>query len=275
VLDDREPLRSDRIEVQDFSKPEELGSRDAGSWEYGLSPFRVDRDLFAQWPFGGGFLLGLSARPFPDENDAESWPYPEGRLEGFLLMDSSGDRVPGLMLTLDIPFGRNDSIQISWMGALLPEPEGVEASLRPNWNHVTLAYTRRLAGYSRQAVLDLAVSVGANADFFRAAQGIADPGPDPKFAPYAGIDLAFWQHEPLGVIVHVGESAPITVVGSALGMTDLSGQIRWDLSERVSLNGGYRILLLKYKYDDISGSSGAVALHESLKGPILGVDVRF
>ncbi|HEV3026304.1 MAG TPA: hypothetical protein VG457_01965, partial [Planctomycetota bacterium] len=113
------------------------------------------------------------------------------------------------------------------------------------------------------------------ADFFRAAQGIADPGLDPKFAPYVGIDLAFWQHQPLGFIVHVGESIPIAVVGSALGMTDVSAQIRWDLSERVSIHGGYRILLLKYKYDDVSGSAGAIALHENLTGPILGVDIRF
>jgi hypothetical protein len=140
---------------------------------------------------------------------------------------------------------------------------------------VALAYTRRLAGYSRQATFDLAVSVGACADFFRAAEGISDPGLHPKFAPYAGLDIAFWQHEPLGFLVHVGEALPITLVGSALGMTDLSAQIRWDLSERVSLHGGYRILLLRYKYDDVSNTPGPVALHQSLTGPILGVDIRF
>ncbi|HVR84429.1 MAG TPA: hypothetical protein VMU54_08970 [Planctomycetota bacterium] len=275
VLDDREPFRSDRIDVPRSFRSDEPGSRDNDPYEGGLSAFRVDRELFAQWPLSGGFFLGLSARPLPDENDSESWLFPEGRVDGFVLMGNSGGHVPGIMLTLDIPVGRDDSILLSWTGALLPEPPGVEASLRPNWNHVTLAYTRRLAGYTRQATFDLSVSVGACADFFRAAEGIADPGMDPKFAPYVGIDLAFWQHEPVGFIVHVGEALPIAVVGSSLGMTDMSAEIRWDLSQRVSIHGGYRILLLKYKYDDVSRSPGAVALNDSLSGPILGVDIRF
>jgi hypothetical protein len=275
VLDEKELHRSERIEVPQFAKQDEPAPGNADPFEDRLAPFRVDRELFSHWLPSSGFLLGLSVRPYPDENDPESWPSPEGRVDGFLLVGSDGTRVPGLMLTLDIPFARNDSILISWTGALLTEPQGVEASARPNWNHVTLGYTRRLAGYSQHATFDLAVSVGACADFFRAARGIEDPGLDPKFAPYAGLDLSFWQHEPLGFILHVGEALPIDIVGSALGVTDVSAQLRWDLSERVSLHGGYRLMVLRYKYDDAVPSRGAIALHESLTGPILGVDIRF
>ncbi|HLY73528.1 MAG TPA: hypothetical protein VKU80_05370 [Planctomycetota bacterium] len=275
ALDEKEPKKSDRIEVPLFGKSDEPASGNAVPFEDRLAPFRIDPELFSQWLPSSGFLFGLTVRPYPNENDSESWPSPEGRLDGFLLVGSDGTRVPGLMLTLDLPFARDDSVLVSWTGALLPEPQGVEASMRPNWNHVTLGYTRRLAGYSSHATFDLAVSAGACADFFRAAQGIVDPGMHPKFAPYAGLDLSFWQHEPLGLTLHVGESVPITVVGSALGMTDVSGQIRWDLSQRVSLHGGYRMLVLRYKVDDSSIPAGAVALHDNLSGPILGVDIRF
>jgi hypothetical protein len=275
ALDEKEPRKSDRIEVPPLGKSDEPAAGNAVPFEDRLAPFRIDPELFSQWRPSSGFLFGLTVRPYPNENDSESWPSPEGRLDGFLLVGSDGTRVPGLMLTLDLPFARDDSVLVSWTGALLPEPQGVEASMRPNWNHVTLGYTRRLAGYSSHATFDLAVSVGACADFFRAAEGISDPGMHPKFAPYAGVDLSFWQHEPLGFILHVGEAMPITVVGSALGMTDVSAQIRWDLSERVSLHGGYRMLILRYKVDDSPIPAGAVALHDNLSGPILGVDIRF
>ena len=33
------------------------------------------------------------------------------------------------------------------------------------------------------------------------------------------------------------------------GVTDFSAQIRWDLTERISVHGGYRVLLLHYKLD--------------------------
>jgi hypothetical protein len=94
-------------------------------------------------------------------------------------------------------------------------------------------------------------------------------------APYAAVDLAFWQREPIGLLLHFSNAFPVTVVGSSLGMTDMSAQIRWDLSERVSLHGGYRIVLLRYKYDGTSPAPGDDPLHEALSGPILGLDLRF
>jgi len=270
-LDEKEPRQSDRIEVP-YVPTRSTVPVEPPPFEEALSPFRTDPDLFGRWPDATGFWVGLQYRPLPDESDPEGGVPPEARVDGFLLLGSGGERVPGLMMMLDLPIGRNDSILVSWMGAILPEPDR-EGGDRPNWSHVTLAYSYRLAGYSRHATLDLAVSLGASADFFRRAEGIPDPGVTPKIAPYAGIDLAFWQHEPFGILFHLGEAFPATLLGSALGMTDFSVEVRWDLSERVSLHAGYRMLLLHYKPDEAPPRSDP--LHQSLSGPILGLDFRF
>jgi hypothetical protein len=217
----------------------------------------------------------MTYRPLPDERDTESWPFPEGRVEGFLLMGSDGNHVPGITLLLDLPLGRKDSLVVSWTGARLPEQEGREPSVKPDWEHVSLGYFRRVSGYTRQATFDLGVSLGVSADFFHDVEGVADSGGSPKFAPYAAIDLAFWQREPIGLLLHFAEAFPVTPLGSSLGMTDMSAQIRWDLSEHVSLHGGYRILLLRYKFDGTPPTPGSDPLHEGLSGPILGLDIRF
>jgi hypothetical protein len=261
--------------AKDLPKSPPQDPPDVAPGEEGAPPFRLDRDLRVGWPVGNGFLLGMTYRPVPDEQDAESWPFPEGRIEGFLLVGSGGDRVPGITLMLDLPLGRKDSLLVAWTGARLPDQEGTERGAKPNWNHVTLAYSRRLTGYTRQATFDLAASVGIATDFLRAIAGVPDSGGSPKFAPFAAIDLAFWQREPIGLLLHFSEAFPATLLGSSLGMTDMSAQIRWDLSERVSLHGGYRIVLLRYKVDGVSPTPGTDPLHEALTGPILGLDIRF
>src|SRR5262249_43808979 len=56
-------------------------------------------------------VLGLTVRPLPDESDLESWPAPEAGLEGLLLLGKANARVPGLELSLDLPFSRDDSLR--------------------------------------------------------------------------------------------------------------------------------------------------------------------
>jgi hypothetical protein len=237
------------------------------------APFRSDREHFGPIP-RSGWLIGLQYRPLPDENDRESLPPLEARIEGFLLL-GGGDRVPGLTLALDLPVGRHDVIQVSWLAADLPRNEDVDRGLSANWHHATLAYVRHLSGYTSHAKFDLAVSLGASVDFFGSVAGIPDSGGAPKFAPYAGIDMAFWQENAFGLLLHLGECLPWTVVGSSLGVTDFSAQIRWDLTERISVHGGYRVLLLHYKLDASPAPPGTDLLHAGLSGPMLGIDVRF
>jgi len=269
--DSPKPLPEELAKDLPRSRPQEPPEVSPG--EEGAPPIRLDRELSAAWPSGRGWLLGITYRPLPDERDTESWPSPEGSVEGFLLVGSGGDHVPGIALLLDLPLGRKDSLLISWTGARLPEQEGREPSLKPDWDHVSLGYFRRAVGYTRQATFDLGVSLGVCADFFHDVAGVADSGGSPKMAPYAAIDLAFWQREPIGLLLHFSEAFPVTLLGSSLGMTDMSAQIRWDLSERVSLHGGYRMLLLRYKFD--GSTPGDDPLHEALSGPILGLDLRF
>jgi hypothetical protein len=238
------------------------------------SPFRVDRERFAEFPARSSWWLGIQSRPLPDENDPESWLRPEGRVDGFLLL-GGGDRVPGLTLALDLPFGRYDFLAISWSAADLPRASDADHGVSADWHHATLAYVRHLAGYTSHASTDVAVSLGVSMDLFGEVVGIPDPGGTPKFSPYLGLDLGFWQKEPIGLLIHLGESIPATLFGSSLGMTDFSAQIRWDLTERISIHGGYRVLWLRYKTDEVAVAPNTDPLHDSLSGPMLGIDIRF
>ena len=250
-------------------------AREFPGYDDETSPFRVDRDRFSEFPGRSPWWLGLQSRPLPDEGDRESWLRPEGRVEGFLLL-GGGDRVPGLTLAMDLPFGRYDFLAISWSTADLPRSSDADHGLSADWHHATLAYVRHLAGYTSHASTDVAVSLGVSMDLFGAVQGIPDPGGTPKFSPYLGLDLGFWQKEPVGLLIHVGESIPATFFGSSLGMTDFSVQIRWDLTERISIHGGYRVLWLHYKPDDLAAAASTTdPLHDNLSGPMVGVDVRF
>jgi hypothetical protein len=237
------------------------------------SPFRIEPDRFWDRPSPASWKIGLLFRPLPDENDPESWPRPEGKVDGFLLL-GGGDRVPGLTLALDLPFGRYDLIEVSWMAVDLPKAGDVDRGLSADWHHATLAYVRRLVGYTSHATTDVSVSLGVSVDLFGDVQGIPDPGGTPKFAPFAAVDVGFWQQEAVGLLLHLGQCFGANLFGSSLGMTDLSAQVRWDLTERISIHGGYRLMRLSYKPDDVS-TPKEDRLHLGLSGPILGVDVRF
>jgi hypothetical protein len=263
------------IDVPYFPKRTEVAAEVPPAQEGERGPSRPDFRDYRDWAPSDRFHFGLVSRPLPDENDLESWPSPEARIDGFLLLGKGDTRVPGITLVLDLPFGHNDSVQAAWTAALLPVTGDAEGRETPNWDHLMLAYVRRIAGYTSHASFDLAISLGVSADFFRIADGIPDPGTGAKLSPYAGADLSFWQDQTLGLLLHFGESFPVTLLGSSLGVTELSAQIRWDISERISIHGGYRVVLLRYRFDDVRSTPGSDTLRESLTGPVLGLDVRF
>src|SRR5262249_35962750 len=120
---------------------------------------------------------------------------------------------------------------------------------------------------------DISVSIGFCMDLFGNVQGISDAGRGPDFSPYAALDVGFWRQEAFGLLLHVGQCFPATVLGSSLGLTDLSIQFRWDLTEHISIHGGYRVLRLHFKPADAPSSTEPP--HGGLRGPILGLDVRF
>jgi hypothetical protein len=239
-------------------------------------PYRPSWDDLAEhFPREDRFLFGLLVRPLPDERDLEGWPDPELRIQGFLLLGGDRGRIPGFETSLDLPFGRNDSVEATWMAARMPVAAGEDLHNTPNWDHLTLAYVRRLTGYTSHATFDLAVAVGVNTDFFKQVEGVPDAATGPKFAPYLALDASFWQYEVVGLILHVGESIPTTLFGSAMGVTDFRAEIRWDLSTRVSVRAGYQVLVLKYKSDEIARLPGTELLKGTLSGPAIALDFRF
>jgi hypothetical protein len=243
--------------------------------ENGPIPSRPTLEDFREQLRGDQVRWGLLARPLPDEWDPEGWPDPEVRLQGFFLIGGDRNRVPGLEVALDLPFGREDSIEVALMAARMPVPEGADVHESANWRHLTLAYVRRLSGYTSHATFDLAAGVGVNADFFHSVQGIPDSGSGPKFAPCVFVDVSFWQYEVVGLLLHVGQSVPVTLVGSSLGATDFRAELRWDLSRRISVRAGYKVLLLRYKTDEVALIPGTELLKGTLAGPAVSLDVRF
>lgn len=223
--------------------------------------------------------LGAWVRAQPDEIDRDGWPSPEIRLDGLVFFGHDYGKAPALTLACDLPFSSCDSIEAGWLAVDLPRPDDSRVDHRdlPDWNHLTLNYTRRLAGYSRHALFDLAVSLGASVDFIGAIRGLPVVDRDPKFAPYVGIDTAIWQEGALGLLVHAGQAIPVTIGGSSVGVTDVAALMRLDVSERFSIHVGYRFLTLRFKETPslLPADVANQTLVMNLSGPLVGIDLRF
>jgi hypothetical protein len=222
---------------------------------------------------------GRLVRAQADEIDRDAWLSPEVRLDGLILFGHDYGRAPAITLACDLPFSSFDSIEAGWLAVDLPRPDDSRVGHRdlPDWNHLTLNYTRRLAGYTRHAIFDLAVSVGASVDFIGAIKGLPVADRDPKFAPYVGIDTAVWQEGALGLLVHAGQAVPLSIGGSSVGVTDLAALMRLDVSDRFSVHVGYRFLTLRFKENPslLPADVPNQTLVMNLSGPVVGIDLRF
>ena len=224
---------------------------------------------------------GKLVRAMPDEIFPDEMPSPEIRIDGILLFGRQDyGKAPALTLAFDFPFTPGDSVEIAWLALDLPHPAD-STSLNPHdlpdWNHVTANYTRRLAGYTKHALFDLAVSLGASVDLIGAVKGLSVVDSSPKFSPYIGLDTAFWQDGAMGLLAHVGESIPVAIGGSSVGVTDVEALVRLDVSPQISLHAGYRFLFLRFKETPALVPVGEPnqPYSENLSGPVLGIDIRF
>lgn len=215
----------------------------------------------------------------PEEMAVEAWPPPEVRLDFMYFTKRDEIHGPGAALLIDYPFGRDDSIRISYLAATLSSDEGKLWDTEPSltWGRFTLTYTRRIAGYTRHAVVDIALSGGLTGDFLNSPDDGLDVERKGRLAPYAGIEVGFWQEGPFGMILNAGRSMPLNVTGSSSAVSDFSLLLRLDVSERISLHFGYRVLVGHFRdYDEaFVREHPDKELRQTLAGPILGVDVRF
>jgi hypothetical protein len=241
--------------------------------------FRTSAEDFREATLERERRSGILLRAAPEEMDWEAWLSPEIRLDGLVLFGHDYGRAPALTLACDLPFSASDSIEAGWLAVDLPRPDDSRVDHRdlPDWNHLTLNYTRRLVGYTRHALFDLAVSVGASVDFIGAIKGLPVVDRDPKFAPYVAIDTAIWQEGALGLLLHAGQAVPVTIGGSSVGVTDVAALLRLDVSDRFSVHAGYRFLTLRFKESPslLPVDAPNQTLVMNLSGPVIGIDLRF
>ncbi len=213
--------------------------------------------------------LGVPDQARPDE----ALP-PELRLEvSFFHGDQSGAEVA---LRLDVPISRDESIRADIAAARMGSRQYMEESASESWQRVTIAYSARLAGYTRQAPFDLAFSIGIAADRFQltSADGPMDGGT--RVSPYIAVDAAVWQQGTAGLLLHAGYSIPVNATGGSSGVLDLAATIRIDLTESVSIHAGYRYLIVRLRdYSEAFAGRSRNDLSDSFSGPLVGMDLRF
>jgi hypothetical protein len=237
---------------------------------------RYRPDLQDGFPYSfESVTLSFARMGAPREGHPEEWLPPEMRLEvTFLRGHGRGTEIAFL---LDVPIGPDDSISASVGMARLDEAEFLEGSTGDYWQRVVIAYTRRLAGHTRQAGFDLSVSIGISADRYRMEGPDGPSSPGPRLSPYVAVDATLWQQTAAGLFLHAGYSFPINLTGASSGVLDLSATMRIDLTESISIHAGYRYLILRLQeYEEVFlGPEASPAVTERYSGPIVGIDIRF
>jgi hypothetical protein len=208
----------------------------------------------------------------PREGHPEEWLPPEMRLEVSFL-----GRASELSFFLDVPIGRDESIRTSVSVGKLERDDVLESSNVENWERVMIAYSRRLAGHTLHAMVDLSVSIGVSVDRYQLDGRDGPLDPAARLSPTVSVDAALWQQSSSGLILHAGYSVPVNVTGASSGVLDLSASLRIDLSERISIHAGYRLLFLRLRDFNESLLSGeaTAAFSDRFAGPIVGIDFRF
>lgn len=203
----------------------------------------------------------------------------EGRLlqaavDVLMLWEDDAPTGSGVAVSFDMPTEGGPILRFSTLfltlsgGEELYEERG-EFSL----GHVTFDAVFSLAGGTRQAALDLSLSLGFAVD----AVEDAELGSGARLSPHLAVDLALWQSSRVGLTFHAGQTLPIGLTGGAAAVTDLAVGLRIDLSENISLRAGWRHIVVHLRDYEGSFASGDVVaeLDRELSGPFVGLDIRF
>jgi hypothetical protein len=222
--------------------------------------------------------LGIDRPWLPDEGrPAEKLPV-EVRLD-LVTFSEEGREAAGLSLSFDLPLGRTDSVRTSYLVAFVEDDiEGLGGTETFRDEHVTVEYVKRLAGFTRRAPFDLALSVGFSLDRFSdwrpgevAAESVA------RLSPHVGIELGLWQSGPMGLSLHAGQTIPVNLTGGSASVTELAAVLHVTVSEGVSLRLGYQVMVVHLRdYEgSLGGGRASDDLDRKLAGPMLGLEVRF
>lgn len=240
-------------------------------------PFRPDMNPPTVYdPFGP--RVAAVDRPGLRSEEREEAPLPTFRLDVLLLSMEGYGRGGGANLEGDYALGRDGSVHVGYLGVGFGKGRELdELQSEWVWHRLTLGYLHQLAGFTRHAGFDLAITVGASVDRFSNEVGPEEIDTKARISPYMAVDVGIWQGGPFGFVLHAGQSIPFNLTGSSSAVTDLSATLRVDLSERLSFFAGYRMLLIELKEypENLVASHAHDEFDSSLAGPLIGFEVRF
>lgn len=240
-------------------------------------PFRPDTNPPSTFdPFGPG--KAAVDRPGLRGEDNEKAPAPTLRFNVLLLSMEEYGRGGGASVEGDYALSRDGSVHVSYLGIGFGKGQELdELKSEWVWHRLTVSYLQRLVGFTRHAGFDLAITVGASVDRFQNEIGPEEIDTKARISPYVAIDVGLWQGGPFGFVLHAGQSIPFNVTGSSSSVTDVSAMLRVDISERLSLFAGYRMLWVELKEypENLVASHAHEEFESSLAGPLVGFEVRF
>lgn len=212
-------------------------------------------------------------RPGLRDEDVDELPAPTLRVDLFLVSMEDFGRGAGTNLEGDVAVSRDGSIRLGYLGVAFGSGEIDEIESNWTWHRMTLGYTHRLMGFTRRAGFDLAVTVGASVEHVR-ADGVDG---EARVSPYGAVDVGIWEGGPFGFVLRAAHALPFNATGVSSSVSELSATLRLDLSERLSIFAGYRMLWVELKEypGGLTPRHGEIEFESSLAGPLLGVELRF
>jgi hypothetical protein len=234
----------------------------------------ADEDLFRDVP---GVRSPYRRAGLPSGSDPDSWVPPELHLDVTIVTRSGPWRGMALETEFEMPFGREESVQLTYGFVMLADQEKLDdVELNFGWHRGTLEYVRRLAGYTRESTLDLAIRIGMSVDHLRIHEGDERYDISHRYSPWVGLESSIWQDETVGLLLQAGHSFATRLGGSSSRVTDLRVVVRIDLGERSSLEVGYRLLSVRFRDQLHEDTDRTVErMNRTFMGPIAGLVVRF
>lgn len=249
--------------------------------ERGLPAFRLTAADLERPQEGFVEALVVERPGKPLEGDPEAPLYVEGRLDALLFSMDGYRPGAGAALELEFPFDRSGALRGGVLTVAFMSDERLEDVTEDGASfsgiQATLEYVLKILGYTRRAPLDLAVGAGIAADRFASREGPETADSGVRISPWISVEAGFWQAGMAGFVVRAGQSIPVNLTGLTASVTDLAALVRLDLSERVSIHAGYRLVRVRLRdYGRaLALGGGAEEMEETLSGPLLGLDMRF
>ena len=234
--------------------------------------------LDATAPPAPGEPLSVERLGLPRETDRERSPPPLFQLSVFLPDLDGYGRGGALELLSEISLDDHSALRAGYFIALFARGESFpEGEPELAWQRMTLEYQVRITGRTRHAPFDLLVNAGLSVDAFQASDAPEPIAEEARLSPHVGIDVGRWEPGSWGVLLRARHSFPFNATGASAGVTDIALHVRADLSDGVSLQAGWRHILVELKaHDDVFGAGRAVSEFEAaMSGPQISLEFRF